>query len=634
MNYDELGLKVGIEVHQELATSHKLFCSCPSRLSEAEPEYTFTRRLRPSQSELGEVDPAALFEFMKGKTILYEADRRTNCLVEMDEEPPGPMNREVLDIVLSFALMVGSRPVDEVHVMRKMVVDGSNTGGFQRTCVTSLGGSVVVGGKSYGLQQISVEEDAARKTGEEGDIIRYRLDRLGIPLVEVATAPDMYTPEEVYEVARRIGSILRSTGRVRRGIGTIRQDLNVSVKGGAVVEIKGVQDLNMMQTIVEDEALRQSRLIEVAEELRRRGVKSSSLVDKQIDVTDVFAGTECKIIKGATKAGHRVYAVRLPGFAGLTGLELCPDRRFGTEMADRARYKGGVKGIFHTDELPGYNISLEEVEALRKKARSSEGDAVVIVADEKRKSRNALSAVVERALEALDGVPAETRAANPDSTTRFTRPRPGAARMYPETDVKAITVTPEWLEGLRARLPEMPEVKLKRFQRDYKINEKLARQIVDSEYIGLFEELAGELKQLTTLMAVTLTEDLKKLQRDGVEVESLTDEAIKGVFRAVASGLTVKESIPGILTWLAKNSGASTQDAVKALGLGLLSKEQLASLIDEKIKANVEMVRRMGEKASGPLMGMVMSEVRGRASAAEVQTVIVEKVKAVLKGHA
>jgi glutamyl-tRNA(Gln) amidotransferase subunit E len=180
----------------------------------------------------------------------------------------------------------------------------------------------------------------------------------------------------------------------------------------------------------------------------------------------------------------------------------------------------------------------------------------------------------------------------------------------------------------------MPEVKLKRFQRDYKINEKLARQIVDSEYTGLFEELAGELKQLTTLMAVTLTEDLKKLQRDGVEVESLTDEAIKGVFRAVASGLTVKESIPGILTWLAKNPGASTQDAVKALGLGLLSKEQIASLIDEKIKANVELVERMGEKASGPLMGMVMGEVRGRASAAEVQTVIAEKVKAALKGHA
>jgi glutamyl-tRNA(Gln) amidotransferase subunit E len=633
MNYDELGLKVGIEVHQELATGHKLFCSCPSKLSEGETEYTFTRRLRPSQSELGEVDPAALFEFMKGKTILYEADRRTNCLVEMDEEPPGPLNGEVLDIVLSFALMVGSRPVDEVHVMRKMVVDGSNTGGFQRTCVTSLGGSVEVDGSSFGLQQISVEEDAARKMGEEGDVVRYRIDRLGIPLIEVATAPDMHTPEEVFEVARRIGSILRSTGSVRRGIGTIRQDLNISVKGGPVVEIKGVQELNLMKTIVEYEALRQSRLMDVAGELKKRNVKQSSLFNEQIDVTDVFSGTECKIIKGAIKAGRRVYAVKLPCFSGLIGLELCPDRRLGTEMADRARYKGGVKGIFHTDELPGYGISPDEVRALRKKAGASEGDAVVIVADEERRSRGALSAVIERAIEALDGVPAETRAANPDGTTRFTRPRPGAARMYPETDVKAITVTPEWIEKLRIGLPKMPEAKLKRFQRDYKLNEKLARQIVDSEYMGLFEELAGELGQQTTLMAVTLTEDLKKLQRDGVPVEVLTDDVIKDVFRAVASKLTVKESIPELLAWLAMNPGSSTQDAVKALGLGLLSREQLASLIDEKIGANMEMVRRMGEKASGPLMGMVMGEVRGRVNASEVQSMIAEKVKAALGGH-
>jgi len=203
--------------------------------------------------------------------------------------------------------------------------------------------------------------------------------------------------------------------------------------------------------------------------------------------------------------------------------------------------------------------------------------------------------------------------------------------MYPETDVKAITVTPEWIERLRIGLPEMPEDKLKRFQRDYKLNEKLARQIVDSEYMVLFEELAGELGKQTTLMAVTLTEDLKKLQRDGVPVEVLTDDAIRVVFRAVASKLTVKESIPELLAWLAKNPGSSTQDAVKALGLGLLSREQLASLIDEKIGANMEMVRRMGEKASGLLMGMVMGEVRGRVNASEVQSMIAEKVKAALE---
>lgn len=630
IDYKKIGLKVGIEVHQELATRHKLFCGCPPTLSEAEPEFRFLRRLRPSQSELGEFDPAALFEFLKGKTIQYEGDSSTTCLVEMDEEPPGPLDPETLELTLSYALMVGSRPVDEVHVMRKTVVDGSNTGGFQRTCVVSLGGGIEVEGKRYGIQQISLEEDAARNVGEEGSVVRYRLDRLGIPLMEIATAPDMHDPAEVQAVALRIGSILRATGKVRRGLGTIRQDINVSIKGGKVVEIKGVQDLALMPTIVEYEAQRQWTLLEIRDELVKRGVKPEHIKDEQLDASPVFEATESKILKGALKAGGVVKAVKLPGFAGLTGTELCPNRRLGTEMSDHAKFRGGVKGIFHTDELPGYSITQTEVDALRKLVGAAEGDAVVIVADDAEKSRRALTAVVERARDVFDGIPFETRAANPDGTTRFTRPRPGAARMYPETDVKAITITPEHLAELKKSLPEMPEAKLKRFQKDYGLNEKLAKQIVDSEYMGLFEELTREYGTLTTLAAVTLTEDLKKLQRDGVPVEALTDDAIRGTFALVDCGETVKESVPAILTWLAKNPAKPARDAIAALGLGMLSDAKLASIVEAKIKANPEVIAKMGEKAAGPIMGMVMGEVRGKAKAADVQAMIARKLREAL----
>ncbi len=630
MDYKKIGLKVGIEVHQELATRHKLFCGCPPKLSEAEPEFRFLRRLRPSQSELGEFDPAALFEFLKGKTIEYEGDGATTCLVEMDEEPPGPLDPETLELTLSFALMVGSRPVDEVHVMRKTVVDGSNTGGFQRTCVVSLGGSVEVDGKRYGIQQISLEEDAARNVGEDGSVVRYRLDRLGIPLMEIATAPDMHDPVEVQAVALRIGGILRATGKVRRGLGTIRQDINVSIKGGKVVEIKGVQDLPLMPTIVEYEAQRQSSLLEIKNELVKRGVKPEHIKDEQIDASAVFKATGSKILGGALKAGGVVKAVKLPGFAGLTGRELCPNRRLGTEMSDHAKFRGGVKGIFHTDELPGYSVTQDEVDALRGLVGAAEGDAVVIVADDAERSRRALTAVVERARDVFDGIPFETRAANPDGTTRFTRPRPGAARMYPETDVKTITITPEHLEKLRASLPEMPEAKLKRFQSDYGLNEKLARQIVDSEYMGLFEELTREYGALTTLAAVTLTEELKKLQRDGVPVEALTDGAIRGTFALVDCGEAVKESVPAILTWLAENPAKPARDAIAALGLGMLSEAQLASIVEAKIKTNPEVVAKMGEKAAGPIMGMVMGEVRGKAKATDVQAMIARKLREAL----
>jgi glutamyl-tRNA(Gln) amidotransferase subunit E len=621
MGYAGLGLTVGIEVHQELATRHKLFCSCPPRLSDREPDYTFTRRLRPSQSELGEVDPAALFEFLKGKTIVYEAHHDTNCLVEMDEEPPGPLDAEAVDIALTFTLMTGGAPVDEVQVMRKTVVDGSNTGGFQRTSVVSLGGEITAGSKVIHLEQVAIEEDAARKTGEEGDTITYRLDRLGIPLIEITTAPEIHTPQEAHEAAARIGAILRATGMVRRGLGTIRQDVNVSIRGGAIIEIKGVQDLGLLPTVVEYEATRQAALLEVAGELKRRGVEEGRLGKGFVDVSDVFRGTGSKVLGGALRRGGVVLAVRLPGFAGLAGRELCPGRRLGTEMSDHARFMGNVKGIFHTDELPGYGVTEEEVAALRGAVDAAEGDAAVIVADDRDRCAAALVAVVDRARQALEGVPAETRAANPDGTTRFTRPRPGAARMYPETDVKPVQITPERVAALGARLPEMPEVKLRRFMEEHGLNEKLAAQTVDSDYLGLFEELAAE-GHSTTLLAVTLTEDLTRLRRDGVPVEALMDEAIRGAFRLVRDGSTAKESLPDVLAWLAKHPGRGAGDALTALGLEAMSLPELEALVGAVVEERAALVAEMGMGAAGPLMGVIMGRVRGRAQPGDVQRLL------------
>ncbi len=624
MDYGKLGLKVGLEVHQELATEHKMFCRCPPKLFRDEPEHTFLRRLRPSQSELGEVDPAALFEFLKGRATLYEANRETSCLVEMDEEPPGPLNDEAVDVSITFALMTGSRPVDEIHVMRKIVVDGSNTTGFQRTCVVSLGGSVEVGGKKYRLQHVGLEEDAARKISEEEDVSRYRIDRLGIPLIEVTTAPDIRSPKETEEVALEIGRILRATGRVRRGLGSIRQDVNISIVGGALIEIKGVQELNLVSKVVEYEVQRQVRLLELASELRKRGVEEADLGEDFVDVSDVFEGTRSRIIRNALRSGGRVVALNLPGFTGVIGAELCPNRRLGTEMADHARFRGGVKGLLHTDELPVYDISVEEVRALKSRMAASEMDAVVIVADDDEKCRKALAAVAERAKAAFKGVPSETRSANPDGTTYYTRPRPGAARMYPETDIVSTTVTPERLKRLGEALPEMPDVKLGRFKADYGLNEKLARQIINSEYTELFEELAGRGLADPTLLVVTLTETFKSLERDGVEVGQLGDSAIRDVFGLIGSGKTTKESLPQIFTWVASNPDGSPEEALSALGLEMLTLEELRHLIEKKVSANREMVERMGGRALGPLMGMVMGEVRGRALAEDVQALLRE----------
>jgi glutamyl-tRNA(Gln) amidotransferase subunit E len=624
MDYRRIGLKVGLEIHQELETGHKLFCRCPTRLFRGEPEYTFRRRLRPSQSELGEVDPAALYEFTHGKTIIYEANRETSCLVEMDEEPPGPLNEEALDICLTFALMTGSRPVDEVHVMRKIVVDGSNTTGFQRTCVVSIGGTVEAGGRAYSLEQICLEEDAARKVDEDEETVRYRIDRLGIPLIEVSTAPELHSPREAEEVALAIGRLLRATGRVRRGLGTIRQDLNISIEGGAQIEIKGLQELELISKVVEYEAQRQVSLLSIASELRGRGVEPSGLREEPIDLTDLLASTGCQAIREALSRGRRALALRLPGFGGLPERELCPGLTFGAELAERARAWGGADMILYLEELPGIGLGDGEISSILSKTMTTERDALFIAVGEEGRCMRSLRALLERAREAVLGVPSETRAPNPDGTTRYTRPRPGAARMYPETDVFPLPIKPERLERLRAALPETPQAKLRRFMESYKLNEKIARQVMDSPYCELFEELARGTGAPPTVIAVTLTETVKSLEREGVKIGEVREASLRGLFRLLGEGAMTKEAIPDLLRWLSANPEASPEEGLEALGLKIISGDELRLLIGRLVEENRELVARMGDKALGPLMGIVMSRVRGRAKPEEVQLLLRE----------
>jgi len=629
IDYAKAGLKVGLEIHQQLNTKAKLFCSCKPELFKNEPEITFLRRLRPTQSELGQVDPAAFFEFQKGIKIQYEANRATSCLVEMDEEPPHPLNMEAVEVVLTAALMMNMQPIDEVHVMRKTVIDGSNTTGFQRTCIIASDGWIKVGEKTIPMQAASLEEDAARKTGtqDDGKTICYRIDRLGIPLIEVATAPVIYSPKEAQEVAFAIGRILRDTGKVMRGLGTIRQDLNVSLPNGALIEIKGVQELELISKVVEYEVQRQLGLIQVKEELRNRGIKAEELKEEFIDVSDVFRQTTCKVIRKAVDKGQKVLAVKLPKFGGILKRELMPDFRVGTELSDRAKFWGRVGGIFHTDELPAYGVTAEEVEALRKAAGASEEDAVVFVADIPENTTDALRAVVERAQEAINGVPAETRAANADGTTRYMRPRPGAARMYPETDIPPSLITSAFVKKIRLNLPEPAEKKLKRLMKQYRLNEKLSRQIFDSEYGELFEAIVKESGVAATTVAVFLTETLKSLRRDGVAVEKVTDDQVTAIFRGVGSGEIMKEAVADVFVWLSKNEGKPLQDAIDALGLKMLSKAELAKLVDQVIAENRQLVDDAGKKAFGTFMGIVMKEVRGKADPELVSTLLRERLK-------
>lgn len=625
MDYEALGLKVGLEIHQQLNTKNKLFCACPTLMRDDNPHFLVRRKLRPTQSELGEVDVAAQFEFRKGKWYVYEGYNDTTCLVELDEEPPHALNQEALDVALQVALLLNMSPVDEVHVMRKIVIDGSNTCGFQRTARVAVGGWIDDEAGRVNVLTLSLEEDAARKVSEDDQSVHYRLDRLGIPLIEIATAPDIRSPEQARRVALRIGQILRATKKAKRGIGTIRQDLNISIKGGARVEVKGVQELELIPKVIEYEVQRQLSLLDVRNELARRGVKE--VLENYHDVTEVFANTQSRVVKKAISSGGAVLATVLQGFAGLLRKQVQPGRSFGAELADRAIAEGGVGGVFHTDEMPSYGISEKEVESLKKFVNARETDCVVFVAAERDKALLALKAVASRARDALRGIPNETRAANPDGTTRYMRPMPGAARMYPETDVPTTVITDERLIKVRSSLPELPEVKLNKFVSELNLPKDLAELVVKSHYLDLFEDLVKQVKASPTLIASTLEYTIKGLKRDGVPVENLSDEHLKIVFSKVQDGETSKEAIPEILKWLAYNPEKTVDDALSELGLRALSKEEVEQLVKSVVKEFSQVAAQSPDRAFKMIVGKIMKEHRGRVDAKFVSELVRSMVK-------
>ncbi|HSD58567.1 MAG TPA: Glu-tRNA(Gln) amidotransferase subunit GatE [Methanotrichaceae archaeon] len=623
-DYRALGLVCGIEIHQQLDTASKLFCGCPTKHREVEDSnFEFFRYLRPARSELGEIDRAALEEVLVSRRFLYKS-YDTTCLVEADEEPPSEINPEALEITLVIARLLKMKIVDEVHTMRKTVIDGSNTSGFQRTAYVGSDGSIDTSCGPVGMGILCLEEEAARIIDDRGDELIYSLDRLGIPLVEIGTAPDIVSPAHAREVAQHLGMILRSTGRVKRGLGTIRQDVNVSVARGARVEVKGVQDLNLIDKIVELEVMRQVRLLEIKDALQS---KNASADPRIWDVTTLFASSGSKVLARSLKSGGVVMACRLRGFDGLVGKEIQPGRRLGTEMSDRAK-RAGVGGIFHTDELPAYGITAEEVESVRNLLGAFGNDCIVMVTGPMDRAVKALQAVIVRAGEALKGVPEETRRALPDGASEYMRPLPGSARMYPETDVPSVVVTKEMLDGLV--LPELFRERAKRFERQYGLNKELSGVMAASPNYQLFEELVAGYEVPPSIVVRALETIPIELAREGIPVARLTDQHYRDSFALVSQGKIAKEGLVELLRALAEHPEKSAAEAAMAAGLAGVDEAGVESVVHQVVASKADLVRSKGERSSGPLMGLVMKELRGKADGAIVSAILKREIQNIL----
>lgn len=611
-DYEEVGLMAGLEIHQQLDTDTKLFCECPTVRREPEDATRrITRYLHPTRSELGEIDEAALEESRIEREFTYLA-YDTTCLVEEDDEPPHRMDEEALSVALEIAQLLDMNVVDQAHIMRKIVVDGSNTSGFQRSSLIATDGQIETDDGPVSITDLLIEEESCQRVEETDAGVTYSLDRLGIPLVEIGTGPDLRSPEQAQEAAATIGMLLRSTGSVKRGLGTIRQDVNVSIEDGARVELKGVQSLDDIAAIVENEVRRQMQLIEISETLRERNAS----VGDPVDVTSVFADTASGVIAGA----DTVMAAPLFGFDGLVGREIQPDRRLGTEFSDHAK-RSGAGGIFHTDELPAYGVTDEEVDALRAAVDAGEDDAVALVAASETVTEQAIEAVTERARTAIDGVPEETRGATPDTTSEYLRPLPGAARMYPETDVPPVDLDPSDVET-----PELLTEKRDRYVTELKLDPTLAEQVAYGRRMPAFER-AIEQGIDPTLAADTLEGTLTELRRDDVPVDSLSEEHLIDTLELVTQNDLAKEGIADVLSVLANEPGRTAEEAIEEAGLAGVDEDAVRSAIVEVTERNETQIREEGMEAFSALMGECMGALRGKADGELVSTILREEIQ-------
>ena len=653
---ESLGFMCGLEVHQQLATG-KLHSRQSSTLYEdgiEEIEGRWPRahrRLRAARGEGGRIDIAARFEQRRNRSFVYYQSPNAG-LIEMDEAPPLAHDDDAVEVALTMAAMMNAKPVGALQAMRKTVVDGSNTSGFQRTTLIGTHGSIQTPSGAVGVDVICLEEDSARKldtrSTPDGEQVLYTLDRLGVPLVEVATAPDVQTPEHAKETALALGTLLRDTRRVRRGLGSIRQDLNVSIGAGDRVEIKGCQDLEWIPRIIRLEMARQLHFYRLANQLRATqslpelpshrdhdDPEIEAAVAEKVDqlmpldlqvVTPEFVECESKMVSDSIHSGAVVLGLSLPGLNGLIGSKQLDGEgaqlpRLGRELASAAKL-AGVKGIFHSDELPAYGIGQKETDA----CKAILGDCFVLCVAPQWQAELALQGVHSRAKLAYHRIPQEVRnvvirkGAPEDGTTTAMRPLPGGARMYPETDIPTTPIDSERWHSIRSNLPPSRHERLARLS-DSELSENQVNALVSGELDDHFMDgISGELELPQKAWASALLDHgTDKLNALAVAIHLRETGVItrEGVEPLVNDSNTT--DIASLVNWM--TSEASSR------GFEPADTGAVDAAVAEVLEERADFVKERGMAALGPLMGVVMGKLGGAADGKAVSNALKEQIQ-------
>ncbi len=613
-DYETVGFKSGLEIHQQILTEKKLFCRCPAGKYSEKYDAEILRHMRPTLSELGEYDGTALMEFKTKKEIIYRIKRETVCTYEMDDTPPFLIDEDALDIALQIGMLYDCSIVDEIHIARKQYLDGSIPTGFQRTAIVALNGKIPYKRRNINIIQLSIEEDACREVSDFGHTRVYLTDRLGMPLIESVTGPDMKTPHEVAEVCDILSRVVRSTGKVRRGIGSVRQDVNVSVTGGTRIEIKGVPKIPNIPLLTYNEAMRQWNLLRMRDELHHRGITENTFEAKTEDVTKLFKNPHYLPIKEAVEQGMKVKCVVLRGFKDLLRWETQTNTYFSREISDRVRVIAcltTIPNIIHSDSM-GETIASSEWHAVGKAVAVHQNDTIVIVWGNKQDIDTATKEIIIRAKEATIGIPSETRQALRDGTNGFERILPGANRMYPDTDLPPKKIEEARLEKLRAVLPKLFWER-EGWYRKLKIPNDTIKDLAISRFASLFEKLVKDMKIDPVLAAVSLIQYPKRLQKAGCNSHLLTKEMVLGIFESYKDGLLSRD---GILPMM-KNSIKHGKFYPELLPAPCTERQLNAAISEsEKETGNIKLHNDKNRKAL--VMGSIMKKLRLKMNGIDV----------------
>ncbi len=515
-DYKTVGFKSGLEIHQQLLTEKKLFCRCPAGIYSNNYDAEILRHMRPTLSEMGVYDGTALMEFKTKKEIIYRINRNTVCTYEMDDTPPFLINDEALDIALGIGMLYNCNIVDELHIARKQYLDGSIPTGFQRTAIYALDGWIPYKDRKVKIVQMSIEEDSCREVLDVGHERYYRTDRLGMPLIETVTEPAMRTPYEAAEVGHLCSNLVRSTHKVRRGIGAARQDVNVSVTGGTRVEIKGVPRIPMIPLLTYNEAMRQWNLLRLREELKSRGITKESFKAESYDITNLLKKVSYVPLINAILSNFKIKCVVLKGFNGLLHWQTQTNTYFSKEISDRVRVIAcltTIPNIIHSDSK-GDTIASSEWQKVYKAVNADNDDTIVIVWGSEEDTATAVKEIIIRAHEATIGIPSETRQALSDGTNGFERILPGADRMYPDTDLPPKKITNEKLSEIKKWIPEQFWNRQK-WYKELGIPEDTIEELSISKYAELFKKAVKDWKVNPTTAAVVLIQYPKRLTKYG-----------------------------------------------------------------------------------------------------------------------